>query len=67
MEKLKDMNILVANPTLKVMWIQWKDIARKVADRISVGEVDERAWIDVKKDWRCIILQFISSKTKWHM
>lgn len=57
MEKLEGMNVLVAKPTLKVMWIQWKDSARKVAERISVGEVDERAWIDVKRDWRCIILQ----------
>ena len=57
MEKVKRVNALVAKPTLKVMWIQWKDSARTVAERISVGEVDERAWIDAKRDWRCIILQ----------
>jgi hypothetical protein len=56
-EKLEGMNVLTAKPTLKVMWIQWKDSARKVAERISVGEVDERAWIDVNRDWRRIILQ----------
>jgi hypothetical protein len=56
-EKLEGMNVLTAKPTLKVMWIQWKDSARKVAERISVGEVDERVWIDVNRDWRRIILQ----------
>jgi hypothetical protein len=57
MEKLEGMSVIVAKPTWKVMWIQWKDSARKVAERISVGEVGERAWIDVQSDWRCIILQ----------
>ncbi|KAE9364255.1 hypothetical protein N431DRAFT_431169, partial [Stipitochalara longipes BDJ] len=56
MEKRRGKDVLVAKPILKVMWIQWKDSARKVAERISVGEVNEKAWIDLKKEWRCIIL-----------
>jgi Heterokaryon incompatibility protein (HET) len=56
-EKREDGHILVAKPTLKVMWIQWIDTTRTVAERISVGEVDERAWIDLKRDWKCVILQ----------
>jgi hypothetical protein len=44
-------------PTLKVMWIKWEDAERKMASRISVGEVDEQAWINVKRDWRLVILQ----------
>jgi hypothetical protein len=56
MEKRQDEQVLVAHPILKVMWIQWKDGRKIVAERISIGEVDERAWIDLKRDWRCIIL-----------
>jgi hypothetical protein len=57
MEKRQEGQVLVAKPILKVMWIQWKDSERIVAERISVGEVDERVWIDLKRDWRCVILQ----------
>jgi len=57
MEKRQLGQVLVAKPILKVMWIQWKDEERRAAERISVGEVDERAWINVKRDWKCIILQ----------
>jgi hypothetical protein len=57
MEKRQDGQVLVAKPILKVMWIQWKDSERTVAERISVGEVDESVWIDLKRDWRCITLQ----------
>jgi len=56
MEKRQNEQILVAYPILKVMWIQWKDVKKIIAERISIGEVDERAWIDAKRDWRCIIL-----------
>jgi hypothetical protein len=49
--------MLVAKPILKVMWIQWVDSTRTVAERISFGEVDERAWISLKRDWKCVILQ----------
>jgi hypothetical protein len=57
MEERQGGQVLVAKPILKVMWIEWKDRERRVAERISVGEVDERAWIDLKRDWECIILQ----------
>jgi hypothetical protein len=57
MEKRQLGQVLVAKPILKVMWIQWKDRQRRAAERISVGEVDERVWINVKRDWKCIILQ----------
>ncbi|CZR60207.1 uncharacterized protein PAC_10103 [Phialocephala subalpina] len=57
MEKRQEGQILVAQPILKVMWIQWKDLQRTVAERISVGELDERLWIDHKKEWRCIVLE----------
>jgi hypothetical protein len=56
-EKRQRQQILVANSTLKVMWIRWKDRERGVAERISVGEVDESGWIDVKRDWKPIILE----------
>ncbi|KAI9786497.1 MAG: hypothetical protein M1839_006957 [Geoglossum umbratile] len=49
--------VLSAQPTLKVMWINWDDAERKTASRISVGEVDEQAWINVERDWRLVILQ----------
>jgi hypothetical protein len=57
MEKRQGEQVLLPKPILKVMWIQWKDSERTVAERISVGEVDERVWIDVKREWKCIILQ----------
>jgi Heterokaryon incompatibility protein (HET) len=57
MEKRQDEQVLVAHPILKVMWIQWKDVRKTVAERISIGEVDERAWIDLERDWRCVILE----------
>jgi hypothetical protein len=57
MEKREGEHVLVAKPILKVMWIQWKDRERRIAERISVGEVDEKAWIDLKRDWICIILE----------
>jgi hypothetical protein len=55
-DKRQDEQILVAHPILKVMWIQWKDARKTVAERISIGEVYERAWIDFKPEWRCVIL-----------
>jgi hypothetical protein len=55
-DKRQDEQIFVAHPILKVMWIQWKDARKTVAERISIGEVDERAWIDLKPEWRCVIL-----------
>ena len=57
METRQGEQVLVAKPILKVMWIQWKDRDKRVAERISVGEVDERAWIDLERDWKCIILE----------
>ncbi|OQV03466.1 hypothetical protein CLAIMM_08507 [Cladophialophora immunda] len=48
---------LSATGTLKVMWIKWEDGKKKAASRISVGEVDEQAWISVKRDWRLVVLQ----------
>jgi len=56
-EERQGRQILVAKPILKVMWIQWKDRERKTAERISVGEVDEKAWINLEREWRCIVLQ----------
>ena len=56
-ENRKGSQVVVAQPTLKVMWIQWEDAERDTASRISVGEVDEQAWIGVKRDWRLVILQ----------
>jgi len=56
-EKRQDSQVLLAQSILKVMWIEWQDEDRKTASRISVGEVDEQAWINVKPDWRLVILQ----------
>jgi hypothetical protein len=56
-ESRQGLQILSAQPTLKIMWIKWEDAERKTASRISVGEVDEQAWINVKRDWRLVILQ----------
>jgi Heterokaryon incompatibility protein (HET) len=56
-ENRQGLQILSAQPTLKIMWIKWEDGERKTASRISVGEVDEQAWINVKRDWRLVILQ----------
>jgi hypothetical protein len=44
-------------PTLEVMWVEWKDAAKTTASRISVGNVEEEAWLGVKRDWRAVILQ----------
>jgi hypothetical protein len=55
-DKKQGEQVLIAEPKLKVMWIQWQDEERKVASRISVGEVDELTWINVKRDWRVVIL-----------
>jgi hypothetical protein len=57
LEKRGDSHMLVAKPILKVMWIQWIDSMRTTAERISVGEVDERAWINAERHWKCVILQ----------
>jgi hypothetical protein len=57
LEKSGDSHMLVAKPILKVMWIQWIDSMRTTAERISVGEVDERAWINAERHWKCVILQ----------
>ncbi|KAI9761601.1 MAG: hypothetical protein M1840_001760 [Geoglossum simile] len=57
--KTEDRNgsqVLSAQSTLKVMWIKWEDAERRTASRISVGEVDEQAWIEVKRDWRLVVL-----------
>lgn len=56
-ENRQGLQVLVAQPALKVMWIKWDDSGRKIASRISVGEVDEQAWIKVKPDWRPVILR----------
>ena len=56
-ENCRGSKVLFAQPTLEVMWIKWEDAERKTASRISVGEVDEQAWIAVKRDWRLVILQ----------
>ena len=56
-ENRQGSQVLSAQPTLKVMWIQWEDAERNTASRISVGQVDEQAWIGVKRDWRLVILQ----------
>ncbi|KIW87378.1 uncharacterized protein Z519_12014 [Cladophialophora bantiana CBS 173.52] len=48
---------LSATGTLRVMWIKWEDVEGKTASRISVGEVDEQSWINVKRDWRLVVLQ----------
>lgn len=56
-ENRQGLQVLSAQPTLKVMWIKWEDAERKTASRISVGEVDEKAWINVERDWRLVILQ----------
>lgn len=57
MENCQGSKVLFAQPTLEVMWIKWEDAERRTASRISVGEVDEQAWITVKRDWRPVILQ----------
>jgi hypothetical protein len=36
-DKRQDEQILVVHPILKVMWIQWKDARKTVAERISIG------------------------------
>ena len=56
-EKREGEQVLVAQPILKVMWIHWENEERKVASRISVGEVNEMAWVNVKRDWRLIVLK----------
>jgi hypothetical protein len=56
-ENCQGSKVLFAQPTLEVMWIKWEDAERKTASRISVGQVDEQAWIAVKRDWRPVILQ----------
>ena len=56
-ENREGLQVLSAQPTLKVMWIKLEDADRKTASRISVGEVDEQTWITVKRDWRLVILQ----------
>ncbi|OCK73655.1 HET-domain-containing protein [Lepidopterella palustris CBS 459.81] len=56
-KSLQSSQVLSAQPILNVMWIKWEDAERKTASRISVGEVNEQAWINVKRDWRPVILQ----------
>jgi Heterokaryon incompatibility protein (HET) len=56
-ESHQGIQILAAQPILNVMWVNWEGVEKKTASRISVGEVSEQAWIDVKRDWRLVTLQ----------
>ncbi|KAI1506268.1 HET-domain-containing protein [Biscogniauxia marginata] len=51
-----DSKVLRTERKLNVLGVEWEDREKHVASRLFVGEVDEEAWVGVKREWILVTL-----------